>query len=303
MAFLALAAGFSPKQSTLGVWICITVACVFIVLFAHDFTAGKSWAWIGALMRAAPVCVVVIVYGWWLSSPPLLVVVFRSPQKLNVVQRTEIRWWMTGFRQYMRDLGFDVPPTLPSVGIGDLPGVPGSPHGARHGVAVTAGSTSDYSWVLVLGPDKPADEFMVVHGYCTQMFYTFWDVLNGKPDMIARSVSQKNFCDYLTYSYLGNLGREVTSRWLSAMWAVREAYGAAFMDRSVTYTYRMFDDPNDSLYTTETITDAKFDEYFSRKLLRGIEQMDLSDETQAKVTQIFQTYGIHVNAASSEEKK
>jgi len=294
LALLAFGTAFSQKLSTSGVWLCMGFASLMLVLWIHELSAKRKSVLI--TLYALPLVGTILLYGWWLTSPPLLPVVFRLPQTLGWYERLYIRSQMTGFNQYLRDLGFDLPGTLPSVGLGELPVVPGTPQGARRGVAVAAGNPAEYSWVIILGPDSALDAVMITNGYCGQIFFKLLDVLSGRPDMVGREVARATICNYLTYSYLDYLGNERNTPWVAAMWDIRQYYGREFMDRSLVYSYRLFDDVEDASF--KATGDAEFNNYFGRKVMRGISQMDLTEQTEMAVTRILEAHGIHLTSSS-----
>lgn len=311
---VALAPTFTPHVSAIATWICICVACVMVALLLHEVGAKKHTPSLNLL--TIPLCCVFLLYGWWLVTPPLMDVIFRNPSGIGTWRRYQIRRDMTEFHQYLSTLGFDLPSTLPTVGVESLPYATVTPDGKETpilgpqyktdcGAAVGATSPSNYGWIITIGTTCADNPFFTVYGYCQQMFFILFDVSDPdkrpKPEFINRLAAMHTMSAYFSYSYMNRLGREIGGRWVNALWRIREIYGSEFADHALVYAYRFIDSPQpgDTPDAVGGSADDTFDIYFRTRLMRGVAQMDLTEQTENEINAILKSRGIHVPPSSS----
>jgi hypothetical protein len=258
MAFIALAAGLSQRHTATGVWLCISAACLVVLLWAHDIALDKGKNAVWGTLKGVPWCIVIISLGWWLNQPESLSVIFKNPADVTFYRQYRIRRAITLYRAYLSEVGFEVPKEKPLVVIG----------GGGNGILTHAQAPIGEQHPLMpngimLTKEQSTDDKEVSFDSSVSFFATAF--LSGIPrDPVEPRLAQlalgQLYAEYFSYSYWNRAGIR-TSPWLKALWDMRSKFGKAFMDNVLTFVFRYL-----TSYHVDGETNKQFDKRFSDAL-------------------------------------
>jgi hypothetical protein len=288
---------FAPKTSPIAVWICIGLACVMLILWAHETGAHKAHPFLYTIL-GFPCCLPLLAYGFWLTQPPLLPVVFRESPALPALKRYYIKREMTLFSHYLADVGFDLPKALPVVT---------SASRARFGSVGTEGGPSPYSWSMNLAPDLVMSRWAITTGYSIQIFHILFDASNNKRvDFINRFGLTRDYYTYYVDSYLNHTEAHELPI-IMGLWEIRSRFGKDFTDHGLLYAYNLLDSQ-----TPDPSATGDEDDYLREHLMRGFRVMvgpqfyQGDVDSLAAIDAILKAHGVHqgedLPAASKEAK-
>ena len=229
------------------------------------------------------------------SVPTKVRVIFKDSPLLTAVRRNRIATNIDGFRDYLIEIGFEIPVDVPP--IETVPGtanVSGSVDGER------------YYTSLEISEDRIDDPMMAIAVYATFVFPALFNTNDtSKPDHAFRGLASQVFADYFNFSYSDRTwtlnGRRLPLRrssWQSALWDIRAECGKAFADESLFYMFTQIDrfssDPRFFRNPKEgfTISTEEFNDYFLTGFLAGEQVKDNRFHNLAAINRILKEHGL-----------
>jgi hypothetical protein len=238
IALEAVAIAFSQKPSSAAVWVASVGACIFLILLVREFSSTRGRLFTSLVAIAS--CLVVLAIGTWLNEPPYLPVVFKNPSEPNLLRRILIRRRMTEFNLYVAGIGFEVPHTIPPIGIGEETMVLAASRGEAGGISLSRDADQRnivemYSAVIFV-PLIAGGQHGIVTASKTEAFSGL--DTESKRRMWASSI----YSTYFVCSYFNDCSRRVVDDpWIDILWEIRAELGKWRTDHALMYALEPFD--------------------------------------------------------------
>jgi len=289
MASTAFAQSFSGgKPHPIGIVLGIFAACFFACYFFKELARRRGIPGWSASVMAALAVVLLGGYSWWLFQPPVVKVIFKpSPIGTPAIgpwRRYRIQLAITKFRNYLSDdVGFQVPNSVPPIGIGKGSGVFG-----QYSISIS----SDYI----------SDDREVVAQYSASVFAELFPIRGFSTAVFGKATLAQLYSSYFTDSYFGSIG-SYNPPLMQALWEMRSSklLGPTFVDHSLLAALNPLQaDKGQPCPPGTPICEAEdFDKNFVDAFLSGEVSMLFdfageADPREALVNDIFRRHGIVV---------
>jgi hypothetical protein len=180
--------------------------------------------------------------------------IFSNSSLLTESRKRTVALEIQQLRNYLSNVGFEVPHTVPPIQINMVGGI-------------VASGQSEYGYTLFF-TDKTIDNATAVAG--NYAYYVFFHLLRTpQTDMLEdpnRWTATMIFAEYFVSSFENRRHIEL-DKWNSALWELREELGHDFMDHALLFTVKLFDNLP---YNKK----EEWNKFFRLRLERGLLVMD-----------------------------
>lgn len=269
----------------------VVVACLLLILLSFLWPVIHTITW-ASNRRAAEVkarvglgsfllVLVVVAFGIKTWPEPEVQMIFKSSLKFTPYHRWKITREADDFRNYLIEVGFDVPRQVPPLGV--------APNAIMSGAVEGAGALGADMVIPEESLANPGDPFRVAYSE-----YLFGNLVPEHPknlqesERVGRAV--RIFADYYRCSYANKLSvfypyPPDLGKWESALWELRGKYGREFMDKAMFYATKRW-----LPYGTDQ-SDKDFDSYFALRIEVGIAVFDNNGNPINEVREFWKQKG------------
>lgn len=290
---LALSAYCADKNFMFGAWILLISALVVVFAWVDEFRkeGGQSKYY---LLWGIPFCLPLLGSAAWLFQPALPEIVFKDSPALGIYQRYHIRRVLFGVRSYLVKTGFDVPNSIPPIGIDSV--AMASEFATGSAIGLSDGYQDDeliFQYVASVVSPRVFSSMRKREGL-SQSEESAIKAQGGSVVVVT------SYADYFTASYLGRYpshfpGRPVLPSFTSSIWELRNTRGQTFVDHAMVYSISVLENEKQPIAADLSNPDL----YMARVFMAGAMPMEtdlVAGETDEK--RVFSHHGIVIPAPS-----
>jgi hypothetical protein len=269
----------------------VSLGAVIVVLkLVHDsFAENKPKKEVLAAFLIVGIILTLVTLGaWWIiekmewKNEILIRVTFKSSPVFTPKRQKQIIWDLNKYYRYMTDLGFDLPPDIPPLGLTP-------PHGLLLGGG-SAGSPSYFSSIYI--SEDTVDDPKVLRFVYSQSFFNS-SLVNpygaSRPEAEDDEIAAWVYSCYYPVSFGGQqvCATEAPGhKWNNAIWEIRQKFGAEYTDRLLCYSFKMWK-------AIPAKYADNFDRFFRYKLVSGETVADNGGgQRYQELNAIFDRHGI-----------
>jgi hypothetical protein len=235
---------------------------------------------IALVMSELLLAVAVVGFGLWVQSE--IHMSFADTQQLTTYNKFKIWYAASFYRNYLKDIGVDVPVAVPVIGVSDKAIV-------RSGLL---SDTDNYRMTIAAADlSHPSDDVMEVYGFYIFSLYIH-DSPSGDTSNTQRLVDAIWLvANYYRCSFNGKPTNYYSpspsiEKWDHALWDLRSKYGTRKMDNMMFAAVQQW-----KPYGSKK-GDIDFNNYFSIRILAGVQDYDGGPDPGKDVTLFLQKKGL-----------
>jgi len=283
LPLVAIAIGVSGKSMPWLVYLCMGLAWLILLRFTYESKVTNSRL---LLLLWVVVLIIWIPVTYWLASPPLMRVVFKNPAHIGIYRRYRIRYVVTNYVDYLKDVGFYISSVVPPMGIAEDNGEGGAIGGEIQ--------------TIVLSRKEIKEDKYVVWIYSHELFLTILAGINphgNSPELKRRIWLSGIWATYYTCSYLNHCdfeNEESRHPLVSALLEMRKHFGQVIMDQVMIVTLQAIDNHiGDQSESVES--------YFGHKLIAGVVALASTKEDAEYALTVLKKYNITLTPETGGE--
>jgi hypothetical protein len=191
-------------------------------------------------------------------------------------RRRRIREEFTKLRNYLVEIGFDVPRERPVI-LGTV----------RSSAPIQSGLSpgGPFEWQIRI-PERDIDNPLMLRQVYS--YAVFRHLLEAKDQSVAHLMNVDQaasvFSNYFAFSSCGKQQCSADNKWCNALWDIRESFGKEFADKTMFYSLQN--------WVPQQPTERSFDAYFMLRFNYGT-FVSVNEESQnERIRQIFRNRGL-----------